>query len=87
MQNVKLSLIERSALRRVALGRGDLVPVARLYAVRLETFGLVRVLIGSRLDRQTGRLASCEVWAVITDRGLAESARLDEERRRAPAQP
>ena len=87
MQNVKLSLIERSALRRVALGRGDLVPVARLYAVRLEAFGLARVLIGSRLDRQTGRLAACEVWAVITDRGLAENARLDEERRRAPAQP
>lgn len=71
-----LSLIERQALRRTALGRGDLVPVARLFALRLEAEALVRVVQPSLLDRSSKKLAACEVWAVITNRGASLDASL-----------
>lgn len=75
-----LNLIERSALRRTALGNGQLVPVARLYAHALADLGLVHVLLPSKADRALVKLARVEVWCWITNRGRSLIAEIDGQR-------
>lgn len=68
-----LSASERSALRRVALGRGDLTPVHEVHAHSLERRELVRIVPPTLQDRAV-RLAKGETWCVITDHGKAIDA-------------
>lgn len=78
-----LTPTEQSALHRTALGKGDLVPVARIYARVLQGHGLARIVPASLSDRAMRKLSSVEVWCVVTDHGRMVDEVLNNERRRS----
>jgi hypothetical protein len=69
-----LSPLERSALTRVALGKGDCVPVHILFARRLAQRQLVRIVPPSERDYDSGSLKDGETWCVVTDHGRTLNA-------------
>jgi hypothetical protein len=75
----ELSPLERSALVRVALGKGDLIPVHVLYARKLERQLLVRLIPPAEED-YVSKLTQGEVWCSITDHGRRVNAALLESR-------